>query len=69
MQDLQPWFRVFAGSGIFVMIGLVILIIPALRILILKNEVQPEKEQPVVTTPVLEIPVLVNKTDQNQFSG
>jgi uncharacterized membrane protein len=69
MQDLQPWFRAFAGSGIFVMIGLVLLIIPALRILTKKKEIEPEKKPSAVIIPVLEIPILVNKPDQNKPSG
>jgi len=63
MQDLQPWFRGFAGSGVFVMIGLLFLIIPALRILTEKKIALSSKEEPIPELPPVEIPVLVNKSE------
>jgi nitric oxide reductase subunit B len=68
MQDLQPWFRAFAGSGIFLMAGLVLLIIPALKMLTVKKQIVPaEKDLPMAIAPSLEIPLLVKEADQNKY--
>ena len=63
MQDLQPWFRVFTASGIFVMIGLVLLIFSALRILSVKEAPDPGKQETVPAASPVEVPVLINKAD------